>query len=95
MNNLVDDLPEGFIEVEPELLLALALYALKDPIMAATESMVMTDYCGVKLMEPSTIILSFNAKFGLFADVPKSDFDKIKKAYLQVDHEVQRFNKLN
>lgn len=95
MNNLVDDLPEGFIEVEPELLLALALYALKDPVMAATESMVITDYCGIKLMEPSTIVLSFNAKFGLFADVPTSDFDKIKKAYLQVDHEVQRFNKLN
>ena len=95
MNNLVDDLPEGFIEVEPELLLALAIYALKDPIMAATESMVITDYCGVKLMEPSTIVLSFNAKFGLFADIPESEFTKLKKAYIEVDHEVQRIKSLN
>lgn len=93
MNDL--DLPEGFIEVEPELLLALAVYALKDPVMAATESIVITDYCAIKLLEPTTIILVFNPKFGLFADIPESEFTKLKKAYLEVDHEVQRIKSLN
>ena len=36
MNDIVDDLPEGFIEVEPQLLLELAVYALKDLVVAAT-----------------------------------------------------------
>ena len=91
----MNDLPEGFIEVEPELLLALAVYALKDPVMAATDNVVVTDYCAIKLVEPATVVLAFNPKFGLFADIPSSEFDKLKKAYVQVDHEVQRIKDLN
>lgn len=95
MNDIVDELPEGFIEVEPQLLLELAVYALKDLVVAATDTMVTTEYCSIRLVEPTTVILSFNPKFGLFADIPRSEFLKIKQSYIEVDHEVQRIKGLN
>ena len=85
----------GYIEVDSALLLDLVEYALEDPIVAATELAVHTPFCRVKLVEPNIIFLQFNLRFGLWSEVSAKVYEKIKKSYLEVDHEVSRIKALN
>ena len=85
----------GYIEVDSALLLDLVEYALEDPIVAATELAVHTPFCRVKLIEPNIIFLQFNLRFGLWSEVSAKVYEKIKKSYLEVDHEVSHIKALN
>ena len=85
----------GYIEVDSDLLLDLIQYALEDPIVAATDLAVHTPFCRIKLIEPNIVFLQFNLRFGLWAEVSAKAYEKIKKSYLEVDHEIKRIKTLN
>ena len=85
----------GYIEVDSALLLDLVEYALEDPIVAATELAVHTPFCLFKLVEPNIKFLQYNQRCGLWSEVSAKVYEKIKKSYLEVDHEVSRIKALN
>lgn len=88
-------LTEGYVETNPSLLLKLIDYALDDPIVAATELAVHTQFCRVKIVEPDILFLQFNIRFGLWARVKREDIERIKEAYIDLNHEVERIRELN
>lgn len=96
MSEIEELFPDGFIELDSDVLLSLAIYALEKDVIAATSVRLQTEECAIKIVEPDYLCIEFTPRFGLYAKFTnKAQFEQIKRSYFEVDYELIRLCKVN